>query len=259
MPIVLVHGNPETDAIWDDLRRCLGRNDVIALSPPGFGSAVPDGFGATSDEYMAWLAGELEGIAGPVDLVGHDWGGGHVLRLVLARPDLVRSWAIDIAGCFDPEYVWHERAQVWQTPGTGESAIAQQLESPSALLIARYVGLGMTQDVATRCTAAFNQVMGRCILSLYRSAAQPRMAEWGADLTPARSRPGLVIIPTEDHFTGGEVLARRTATRAGARVEILTGLGHWWMCQDPQRGATVLDAWVNVVAQAGLEADTATA
>ena len=43
MTLVLVHGNPETAAIWDDLREQLGRDDVIALSPPGFGAPVPDG------------------------------------------------------------------------------------------------------------------------------------------------------------------------------------------------------------------------
>ena len=47
MTVVLVHGNPETDAIWDDLRTELGRDDVVALCPPGFGAPVPDGFGAT--------------------------------------------------------------------------------------------------------------------------------------------------------------------------------------------------------------------
>jgi len=35
-------------------------------------------------------------------------------------------------------------------------------------------------------------------------------AWWGAALAPLRSRPGLVIIPTEDPYTGGEALARRT-------------------------------------------------
>ena len=59
MPIVLVHGNPETDAIWDALRTHLGRTDVLTLSPPGFGAPVSEGFGATSDAYVAWLAGEL--------------------------------------------------------------------------------------------------------------------------------------------------------------------------------------------------------
>ena len=57
MPVVLVHGNPETDAIWDALRAELGRDDVIALSPPGFGAPVPEGFVATSDGYLAWQIG----------------------------------------------------------------------------------------------------------------------------------------------------------------------------------------------------------
>jgi pimeloyl-ACP methyl ester carboxylesterase len=245
MPVVLVHGNPETDAIWDDLRRHLEGYDVIALSPPGYGAPVPDGFGATSDEYVAWLEAELEAIQSPIDLVGHDWGGGHVLRLVAARPELVRSWATDIAGCFDPEYVWHERAQVWQTPGAGEAAVAQQIAAPIDQRAAFYERLGMSRDASRSCAAAFDEDMGRCILSLYRSAAQPRMAEWGANLTRASTRPGLVIIPSEDHFTGGEVLARRTADRAGAQVEVLSGLGHWWMCESPERGAAVLRTFVS--------------
>src|SRR5260370_14772049 len=99
MPIVLVHGNLETSAIWSEMRHYLDRDDVVALSPPGFGAPVPEGFGATSDDYVAWLATSLATIPGPIDLVGHDWGGGHVFRLVNSRPELVRSWAIDIAGC----------------------------------------------------------------------------------------------------------------------------------------------------------------
>ena len=46
------------------------------------------------------------------------------MRLAMSRPDLIRSWATDIAGCADPDYVWHDLARVWQTPGAGEQAIA---------------------------------------------------------------------------------------------------------------------------------------
>ena len=245
MPVVFVHGNPETDAIWDELRKHLGQDDTIALSPPGFGAPVPDGFGATSDDYVDWLAGELARIDGPIDLVGHDWGGGHVVRLVNTRPELVRSWTTDIAGCFDPQYVWHDLAQVWQTPGKGEALVAGMMSAPTEQRAKQFETLGMTPDVAARVAAANDEAMGRCVLALYRSAAQPKMAEWGADLSTARSRPGLVIIATEDHYTGGEVLARRTAERAGARVAVLEGLGHWWMCQDPKRGAELIRSFVN--------------
>lgn len=240
MTVVFVHGNPETPAIWAELLLELGRDDAVTLSPPGFGAPVPAGFGATTDDYVDWLAGEVKRIHGPVDLVGHDWGGGHVLRLAMEQPDLIRSWTTDIAGCFDPEYTWHDFAQVWQTPGAGEEAVRQMVATPKADRVAQFKGLGMSAAAAESVAAATDEDMGRCILALYRSAAQPRMAELGGDLAKAAVRPGLVIIPTEDHFTGGEAKARRSAERAGAQVAILQGLGHWWMCQDPKRGAAVL-------------------
>jgi hypothetical protein len=43
MTVVLVRGNPETDAVWDPLVEALGRDDVVRLSRPGFGAPLPDG------------------------------------------------------------------------------------------------------------------------------------------------------------------------------------------------------------------------
>ena len=57
----------------------------------------------------------------------------------------------------------------------------------------------------------------------------------------AASRPGLSLLATEDSYVGSDELRRRAAERAGARTEVLEGLGHWWMLQDPARGAAVLD------------------
>ena len=249
MPIVLVHGNPETSAIWDEMRKHLDRTDVIALSPPGFGAPVPDGFTATSDAYVDWLALEVQKLDSPVDLVGHDWGGGHVARLACSRPELIRSWAIDIAGCFDPGYAWHDLAQVWQTPGAGEAAVSQMTQMPVADRKARFVSLGMTPTAAESVAAAINEEMGRCILALYRSAAQPAMAEWGKEFARGGAkRPALAVIPSEDPYTGGPEMARRSAQRANAKIAVLEQLGHWWMCQDPKRGAAVLSEFY-----AGLE------
>ena len=245
MTVVLVHGNPETALIWDPLRAELRRDDVLALSPPGFGAPVPDGWGATSDDYLAWLIGEIEALDGPIDLVGHDWGGGHVQRLAARRPDLIRSWVSDVAGVFDPEYVWHDFARVWQTPGEGEAAIEAWRGLPTAELAANFVALGLP-DEAARATAELlgTPETGRCILALYRSAAQPKMAAFGEELARAERRPGLVIIATEDPYVGGEGLARRSAERCGAEVVVLDGLGHLWMLEDPKRGAAVLSRFL---------------
>jgi pimeloyl-ACP methyl ester carboxylesterase len=241
--VVLVHGNPESAAIWDPLLEELGRPEVVTLSPPGFGAPVPAGFGATSDDYLAWLVGELENINDSIDLVGHDWGGGHVIRVALDRPDLIRSWVTDIAGCLAPDYEWHDMAQVWQTEGAGEEAVAGMVATPIADRAALYESLGMTPVVARKVAEAGDEAMGRCILALYRSAAQPAMMRLGERLKDAAARPGLVVIATEDGYTGGEERARWAARMAGAQVAVLPGLGHWWMLQDPRAGAEALQSF----------------
>jgi pimeloyl-ACP methyl ester carboxylesterase len=249
MPAVFVHGNPETPAVWEPLLAELDRDDVVTPQLPGFGTPAPDGFGATKEEYTDWLVGELERLGEPVDLVGHDWGGGFVLRVACTRPDLIRSWASDVAGLLDPSYVWHDFAQIWQTPGAGEEWVAGNLATPREERIGRLQAFGVTPGAAAAFTDAFDEEMGRCILALYRSAAQPALAEWANDAEAAAARPGLVIVPTEDPFTGGTESASKVGARMGARVEVLDGLGHWWSLQDPARGARVLESfWASISA-----------
>ena len=240
MTIVLVHGNPETDAIWGPLVDALQRDDVVRLSPPGFGAPLPDGFAATLVAYRDWLEEQLSAFDEPIDLVGHDWGGGHVVNVVMHRPELVRSWASDIVGVFDADYVWHDLAQIWQTPGEGEQLVDSMLGGTIEDRAEQMTALGIPQHIATSIAAAQGPEMGRAILSLYRSARQPAMAEAGRALENAAARPGLSLLATDDPYVGSDELRRRAADRAGARTEVLDQLGHWWMVQDPARGAAAL-------------------
>lgn len=247
MTVVFVHGNPETPAVWDLLAAQLaeaGYDDQIRLSPPGFGSPVPDGFGATVIDYRDWLIAELELIGQPVDLVGHDWGGGHTMNVAMTRPDLLRSWGSDAIGVFDPEYVWHELAQTWQTTEEGDAWIARILAQTADERAVRFTARGMDSAIALRLAEGFDEQMGRCILRLYRSATQPVMANLGANLEAAAARPGLAILATEDQVVGTTEQRRRSAARARARVEELAGLGHWWMTEgEGRRGAATLSAF----------------
>jgi pimeloyl-ACP methyl ester carboxylesterase len=240
MPAVFVHGVPETPAVWDGVRSRLHRDDVVALQLPGFGCARPDGFGATKEEYVSWLVGELSGLQeeGPVDLVGHDWGGGFVVRLVSTRADLVRSWVSDAAGLGDPDFEWHEFAKIWQTPGAGEDFFDQQLAQPVEERAAVFEMFGVPHDGAVAMAGAVDRTMADCILALYRSAVDVGK-EWSPDFHDI-GKPGLVLVPSEDPFLSDE-RARFGAGRAGATVADLAGLGHWWMLQDPERGAGVLE------------------
>jgi pimeloyl-ACP methyl ester carboxylesterase len=249
--VVLVHGNPETAVVWGPLLDALAQKgvpgeQVVRLSPPGFGAPLPDDFPATAEAYRDWLIGELEGLEGPVDLVGHDLGGSHTVRVAMSRPDLLRSWVSDTLGAFEPDYVWHELAQRWQTPGVGEADVAERFgpDRDVDAVVGVLVGRGMPEPVAREVVAGQDEGMGRAILAHYRSAVQPAMAEAGARLPDAARRPGLAVLATADHVVGDDAQRRRAAARAGARVAELEGLGHWWMAQDPEQGAAVLtDFW----------------
>ncbi len=44
-------------------------------------------------------------------------------------------------------------------------------------------------------------------------------------------------------------MAREAAERAGAQVAVLEGVGHWWMLEDPARGAEALEAFWGELAE----------
>jgi pimeloyl-ACP methyl ester carboxylesterase len=248
MPAVFVHGVPETARLWDGVRRHLQRDDTIALSLPGFGAPRPPAFGATKDEYVDWLVGQLEQVVADsgraVDLVGHDWGGGFVVRLVSTRSDLVRTWVTDAAGLADVNFEWHDFAKIWQTPGDGEAFWEQQLNAPVADRAAVFIMSGVPEDEAKDMAGHVDQTMADSILALYRSATKVQQ-EWGPAFE-AIDRPGLVVVPLGDPFLAADG-AERAGAKAGARIEALEGKGHWWMLQDPAAAASLLASFWSTV------------
>jgi pimeloyl-ACP methyl ester carboxylesterase len=235
MPKLFVHGNPETAALWGPLHDALrekGVDDLEALSPPGFGAPVPPGFAATREAYRDWLIGEIEARGGEGDLVGHDWGAAHVLGALAERPDLFRSWATDCAGLVHPDYVWHDMALEWQKPEIGEQAVASMLEAPLEDRLAVLASFGIPEDIGREIAAGQGSEMARCVLSLYRSGAQPVMKELGEKLYITPKRPGRVVFATGDPFCGTREMCETVAERLGAGVTVLEGRSHWWMFAD---------------------------
>lgn len=242
-PLVLVHGNPENDAVWGPLLAELDRPDAFLLSPPGFGVPIPTGFDLSATGYHLWLAEQLEAFERPVDLVGHDWGGAHTVQIAMTRPDLIRSWVSDGLGVYAPDYVWHPLAQVWQTPGQGEELVKQLFEGTLAERLAVVSELGMTGQVAERVASGLDADMSRAVLSLVRSAAQPFLSDAGQGLSRARSKPGLSLIAGHDDGNGSAQMHRWAAEQAGATVVVLEGLGHWWPVEDPAPAAAALKSF----------------
>ena len=237
---VFVHGNPETSAIWRPLVAELidrGINDVVLLSPPGFGTTTPPAWPATQDSYVDWLIDEVQRLDGPVDIVGHDWGAGHVYGALARRPELFASWAADCGGLLHRDYAWHDAAQAWQTSGVGEEAVGLLTKMEKSDLVAVLQSLGMSEQIAGDVATHINDEMGRCILALYRSAAQPAMRDLGARLATKDLPRGAVIVPTADTYPGTPAMAADVARSLGATTIELTDRGHWWMIEDPKTAA----------------------
>jgi pimeloyl-ACP methyl ester carboxylesterase len=236
MPAVLVHGVPDTHRLWHKLRAHLARRDVITPSLPGFDAPVPAGFEATKEAYVEWLLGEIARVGEPVDLVGHDWGSLLVQRVVSVRPDLIRTWACG-DGPIDREYVWHDIAQQWQTPGVGEAIMAAMSGEPLGQALAGV----MPADDARLVASHVDDVMKDSILRLYRSAVRVG-EEWEDDVARV-TRPALILWSRDDPYVAAR-FAERLAERVRGELVLFEGCGHWWPLERAVEAAAALeDFW----------------
>jgi pimeloyl-ACP methyl ester carboxylesterase len=238
MPAVLVHGVPDTALMWDPLRARLQRRDVVMVELPGFGAPVPDGFGATKEEYAAWLTEQLRAIGEPVDLVGHDWGSILVQRVASTHPELIRTLACG-GGPADREYVWHSMAQLWQTPGTGEEIVAGMLAMTPEDLAAGLAAGGAPPGLAERQAARIDRRMADCILTLYRSAVTVG-DEWQDAVAAMPRVPALVLWGRDDPYVAPE-MGERLAARLDAELVMFDDCSHWWPWERAPETADALE------------------
>ncbi|WP_236795865.1 alpha/beta fold hydrolase [Amycolatopsis sp. GM8] len=90
---VYVHGLGGSSTNWTDLSALLAPSaGGISVDLPGFGFSEPaHGFRFSLDEHADELTKFVEGLGGPVHLLGNSMGGAVSLLISARRPDLVRS------------------------------------------------------------------------------------------------------------------------------------------------------------------------
>jgi pimeloyl-ACP methyl ester carboxylesterase len=240
VPALLVHGNPDTALLWEQVVPHLEGygEEVVAVDLPGFAAPAPDGFAATKEAYVDWIVARLEELAaaGPVDLVGHDWGSLLVQRIASLRPELLNSVTAGGAAV-DSEYPWHDIAQIWQTPGEGERYMEEELTDEVS--VPYLVENGVPQRFAED-NAWLTPGNKTCILELYRSAVHIG-DEWQPELERV-AVPALVIWGRVDPYVPLE-WGERLAERMTGDLVVLE-CGHWWPYERPQEtAAALLSRW----------------
>jgi pimeloyl-ACP methyl ester carboxylesterase len=225
-PVLFLHGNPDTGDLWDGVIRTLeSRHRCLAPDLPGFGrSDVPPAFDCSLDGLAAWvndLTGTL-GVAQPLDLVVHDFGGLFGLAWAVRHPQRVRRLVI-MNTVFFPDYRWHFWARVWRTPILGELSFALNSRWGMALEMRRG-SRRLPVAHAIRAYDAMTPAMTRMVLRLYRAADPQAFTPWQDGLRAlVATVPCLVLWGDRDPY-----IDKAFAERFGAReVRHFPNAGHW--------------------------------
>lgn len=240
-PVLLVHGWPDTHALW--------RHQVPALTAGGYRAIAPDlrGFGASDKPQEVGRYGMLEVIGDLIALldrlevprahvVGHDWGGAIGCVLAALAPDRVASLtclsvghpaAIAAAG-------WEQRQKSWymllfQFPGVAEQWLSQH----DFANLRAWAGHPDIEQVVARLR---DPEALTASLGLYRAVLPPESL-----LAPPAPLPPIGV-PTLGVWSTGDVALTEesmTGTAAyvdgGWRYERIEGAGHWMQLDVPDR------------------------
>jgi pimeloyl-ACP methyl ester carboxylesterase len=238
-PVVLLHGWPDTGAVW--------RHQIPALVAAGYRVITPDlrGFGRSSkpahvEDYAApHLVGDVIGLldrlgVGRAHVVGHDWGAAIAYMTAALVPDRVASVtglsvghpaAVRAAG-------WAQREKSWYMLLFQFREIAEQWLSADGFRNLRdWCAHPDMEEVAARLTdpAALTASLG-----VYRAILPPSsLIDPPIELPPVQA-PAMGVWSSGDIALTEESMTGTAAYLAGPwRYERLDGVGHWMQLEAP--------------------------
>ena len=239
--LVLLHGWPDTSALWRDAtpRLVAAGYRVAVVDLRGCGSS--DKPRDVADYAMSHLVGDVAALIAtlggePVTLVGHDWGASLAWVVAAWHPELVERLVVLSVG--------HPRA--FRTAG-----VAQQARSWYAQLFAQ-AGVG-ERFLRHRDYDAMRHWLGHprveeVIAELERDGQMTTHLLWyRANLPPdafVSEPPNLppILAPTRGLWSSGDtaLLEAQMVDSApycvnGFTYRRLEGLGHWMVIEDPTR------------------------
>jgi hypothetical protein len=122
---------------------------------------------------------------------------------------------VDSHGNLDDDFVWHDLAQVWISPGSGEEFMEMILGASVKDRADMLTAAGIPESGALDMATGIDTTMAAAILSLYRSAVDIG-SRWGPGIDQITGR-GLIIDAANDAY-GTTRSKARLGERTGARV-----------------------------------------
>jgi pimeloyl-ACP methyl ester carboxylesterase len=243
--LLLIHGSASSARSWDALVPMpAGTHRVIRIDLPGHGrSAEPAdrGYAIPDQARRAGAVLDLLGVERAL-VVGHSSGGVVATALAEQRPDLVTALVLINTGpCLD----------AFIAPRSAEAGFSQW--PPTDEQIRRFASTGFSRagyrippelldDVRRMTPHTLTAAMQATRDYLEERALPDRLAPLG--------KPLLVIFGEDDRRWRSSSAADYRAV-PGAKVELLPGLGHSPLLEDPPRTAALLLAFAAVHAVRG--------
>lgn len=238
-PLLFLHGwGLGYRAYRGALQRLAGQGaGVIAPALPGFGGnpGLPPG-DLSFAGYADWVGGFLDavGVAEPVAVVGHSFGGGVGIRFAHDHPDRVRSLVL----------VNSVGGSAWGHHGSALRSLAERplwdwgIHLPLDLLPVRQ----LTRVVPVILGDALPNVM-RDPLSVWRVAGLARQADLTAELEGLRARglPIVILWGRADRVLPRASMESLCAAAGVDPDEVVTVPGaHTWLLADPRAFGEVM-------------------
>jgi len=242
-PLVCVHGSLGDFRSWACVLGPLSRGRrVIAPSLrrffPEHWDGVGDGF--TVAQHVADLGGFLEGLGGPIDLVGHSRGAHIAFRLAQQRPDLVRRLVLaepggDLDASLAPDAGSAPPPQRSHAAAAIEKIAAGDIDGGLTAFVDAISGPGawarLTPDARQR-----RRDNARTLLGQVNEGRRPYSR---ADAEQIRA-PTLFIGGADTPGALPIVLRALAAHVPGARLELIPNAGHSMFVDDPVRFCAVV-------------------
>jgi pimeloyl-ACP methyl ester carboxylesterase len=241
-PVVFLHGNPDTHAVWATTVGAMTGVRCIAPDLPGFGRSTPPLLDLSLESQARWVRGLLAALdLDRVHLVVHDIGGVYGLAFATLHPQRLLSLTV-LDTIFFADYHWHFFGRVWRTRWLGEAAMAlsmkwlfvSQLRRGSPALPSEYADLAF---------AEFTPATKRHVLDYYRASSPSIWEGWEDRMRAAIANvPTLVLWGDADPFIG-----KKFADRFGV-APVHCPHGHWLMVEDPEWCAAKISERVKTLA-----------
>jgi haloalkane dehalogenase len=251
--VLLVHGTPSWSFEYRHVIAALARTRrVIAFDHLGFGlSQRPEGFDYSPEAHSEVLREVLDELElKRFSLVVHDYGGPIALPIAVAEPERIHSLVV-------------LNSWMWWLPEEAKLARGARLAGSwlgrfmyrwlnASLRLLMPYGYAdrrrLTPQVHGQYLAPFarREARERVLWALARAlwASRPSLQLLWASRAQLADIPSLIVWGLGDRALPSSVLLRFRQALPQARVEALTGVGHWPQEEAPEEVARLLDGFL---------------